>query len=90
MESGMNINPHAYEELTCTECGHNVFVPGVVFKQIPGILVGQSDRKTVPFPIKVACCAKCGALSKKDKEDLEKEAEMAKKAAAAPKSGLII
>jgi DNA-directed RNA polymerase subunit RPC12/RpoP len=90
MESGMNFNPHAYEELTCTECGHNVFVPGVVFKQVPGLLLGQADIKTVPFPIKVACCAKCGTISQADKEELEREAEIAKKAANANKGGIII
>ena len=52
--------------------------------------MGDATRKFVPFPIKVACCAKCGALSAEDKEDLEKQAEMAKKAEAANKSSLII
>lgn len=89
MESGMNFNPHAFEELTCTECGHNVFVPGVVFKQVPGVLLGQADVKIVPFPIKVACCAKCGTISQADKEELQKAAETAKKATAA-NSGIII
>ena len=86
----INVNPYAYEDLTCTECGHNVFVPGIVFKKIPGVLVGDATRKFVPFPIKVACCAKCGALSAEDKEDLEKQAAMAKKAETANKSSLII
>ena len=90
MENGIKVNPHAYDELTCTECGHNVFAPGVIFKKIPGVLVGEAGREFVPMPIKVAYCTKCGAMSEEDRVDLEKQAEIAKKAEAASKSGIII
>lgn len=85
----ININPYGYEDLTCAECGHNVFIPGIIFKKIPGMLAGDATRKFVLFPVKVACCAKCGALSAEDKEELEQQAEMAKKAEAA-KSSIIV
>ena len=77
----VNVNPFAYEDLKCSECGHNVFQPGLIFKMVPGLLLGAGDQKEVAVPVKVACCAKCGALSPMDQKDYDEQTEAAKKAA---------
>ena len=40
-------------------------------------MLGQG-ASTVPYPIKVACCAKCGALSPLDKKMYAEEEKKAK------------
>ena len=40
-------------------------------------MLGQGTA-TVPYPIKVACCAKCGALSPLDKKMYAEEEKKAK------------
>ena len=42
-------------------------------------MLGQG-ASTVPYPIKVACCAKCGALSPLDKKMYAEEEKKAKEA----------
>ena len=64
-----NINPFEYPSEKCS-CGSEVFIPGVIFKKIPGMLLGQGSE-TAQVPIKVFVCAKCGELSPYDKEMLE-------------------
>lgn len=66
-QNNVNINIFEYPEEVCSECGHNVFAPGLIFKMVPGIALGQGSG-TVSVPIKVAYCAKCGALSPADKK----------------------
>jgi hypothetical protein len=78
--SGPNINPFEYPSEVCS-CGNEVFVPGVIFKKIPGVLIGQGSE-TAQVPIKVFCCSKCGELSPYDKEmlnDIKKTNEETKK-----------
>lgn len=82
-----NINPLDYPTETCS-CGNSVFVPGVIFKKVPGILVGQGSE-TVQLPLKVFCCSKCGELSPYDKEILE-EHEKVKEQVEPKKTNLII
>ena len=65
-----NINPLDYPSEGCSSCGNQVFIPGVIFKKVPGILLGQGTE-VVQIPIKVFCCSKCGELSPYDKETLE-------------------
>jgi hypothetical protein len=76
------INPFKYPSEKCS-CGNEIFVPGVIFKKIPGMLVGQGTED-VQAPIKVFFCSKCGELSPYDKE-LFAEANEEK-----PKTDLII
>jgi hypothetical protein len=82
------INPFDYPDEVCENCGHNVFVPGVIFKKVPGVLVGAGTEE-VSIPIKVAVCQKCGALSPDDKEAFE-VANKAKSDKDKPASGLIL
>ena len=64
-----NVNPFEYPSVKCT-CGNEIFVPGVIFKDIPGVALGE--RENVHVPIKIFYCSKCGTLSPADKEMLSK------------------
>lgn len=79
------VNPLDYPSETC-ECGNDIFIPGVIFKKIPGVVVGQGTE-TVQVPVKVFVCAKCGKLSPSDQKILE-EAKKIKEQVT--KSNLII
>ena len=83
-----NINPLDYPTEVCSACGNQVFIPGVIFKKIPGILMGQGSE-TVQIPLKVFCCSKCGELSPYDKETLE-EHDNVKEKSEVKKTNLII
>lgn len=63
------VNPLDYPSDTCSNCGNEVFIPGVIFKNVSGIELGQG-AETVQVPIKVFVCSKCGELSNADKEIL--------------------
>lgn len=76
---GPQVNPFAYESEVCSECGNFVFQPALIFKMVPGLLVGDPSDK-VSVPIKVACCSKCGALAPSDAKMLKEKEEQAKKA----------
>lgn len=68
------VNPLDYPTEKCS-CGNEVFVPGVIFKKVPGILLGQGSED-VQVPLKVFCCSKCGELSPYDKELLDEHSKM--------------
>lgn len=80
-----NVDPLDYPSVKCPHCGSEVFVPGVIFKEIPGVLLGQAD--TVAVPIKVFVCSKCGALSPDDEKILNEHAKVKE---AADKNKLIM
>jgi DNA-directed RNA polymerase subunit RPC12/RpoP len=85
-----NINVFGYPSVKCEECGSEVFIPGVIFKKIPGFLVGGGSDE-ISIPVKVAVCSKCGNISPEDKKIIKQQEENFKKAEAAKsKSGLII
>lgn len=63
------VNPLDYPSDTCSNCKNDVFIPGVIFKIIPGLELGQG-AENVQVPIKVFVCSKCGELSNADKEIL--------------------
>ena len=67
-----DLNLFEYPEEICSECGNNVFAPGIIFKKVPGVALGEGGD-TVTVPIKVAYCTKCGALSPSDREVYDKE-----------------
>ena len=73
------INPFAYPSEVCPECQNEVFVPGVILKKVPGILLGAGEE-TVSVPIKVAVCSKCGTLSESDRKRYDEETQKAQKA----------
>ena len=72
------VNPFSYPSEICSECGSEVFVPGVIMKKVPGVLLGEGSVEFIPVPIKVAVCAKCGTLSPSDKKKYEEETKKAK------------
>ena len=63
------VNPLDYPSEKCTNCDNEIFIPGVIFKNVPGLELGQG-AENVQIPIKVFVCSKCGELSSADKEIL--------------------
>lgn len=61
-----------YPAVKCDACQNETFVPAVMFRSVPGIMLGTSEQ-TVNVPIKVFVCSKCGELSPLDKQMLEEE-----------------
>ena len=70
----VNVNPLDYPSVVCLECGCQTFVPAMIFKRIPGIVLGTGSGEELA-PIKVFICSKCGALSPKDREILEEDVQ---------------
>lgn len=68
-EFAPKVNPLDYPSDKCSNCNNEVFIPGVIFKIIPGLELGQGPDN-VQIPIKVFVCSKCGELSNADKEIL--------------------
>lgn len=66
------VNPLDYPSEVC-ECGNEIFMPGVIFKKVPGVMLGQGGTDYVPVPIKVFVCSKCGKLSPSDQKILNEE-----------------
>lgn len=87
--SPISINPFEYPAEKCSVCGCETFVPAMMFRKVPGMLVGQADSKTVSVPMKVFVCSKCGELSPSDKELIE-EISKKEQTKQTPKSNLII
>ena len=63
------VNPLDYPSDKCSNCQNETFIPAVIFKNVPGLELGQGTE-TVQVPIKVFVCSKCGELSNSDKEIL--------------------
>ena len=57
-----NVNLMEYPGVVCPECCHDIFKPNVMFREIPGTLVGRAGE-TITVPMTVFVCSKCGALS---------------------------
>ena len=70
-----NINPMDYPTAKCSSCGNSLFQPNVIFKEIPGLVVGKTEPYF--YPMKVFVCTKCGELSPLDKQ-IDKELERMK------------
>lgn len=68
------VNPLDYPSDKCSNCGNEVFIPGIIFKTVPGLELGQGTEN-VQVPIKVFVCSKCGELSNYDKEILDAHAK---------------
>ena len=89
-QTSIQLNPFSYPTEVCSECGNETFVPGIIRKIVPGIALGAGTEDVI-VPIKVAICAKCGALSPSDKKMIEDEEKKTNKAGGAEnKSGLIL
>lgn len=65
-------DPTDYPIVTCDKCGGNMFVPAVVFREVPGIYVGDATHEKLQLPVhKVYRCAKCGEMFISDREMLK-------------------
>lgn len=80
------VNPLDYPSEVCPNCGCEIFVPGIIFKKIPGVLIGQGSDDT-QVPLKIFYCANCRELSPYDKKIIEKGK---KKVEESKKSNLIV
>ena len=65
--SPINVNPLDYPSVVCPECGCQTFVPAMIFKRIPGVVLGAGSEEQ-QMAVKVFICSKCRELSPKDKE----------------------
>lgn len=70
-KNSLNINPLDYDNYACDKCGSITFKQLSVIKKIPGVVVGQADKKIIPFPIPVYVCDKCGEIIKADRKMLK-------------------
>jgi DNA-directed RNA polymerase subunit RPC12/RpoP len=70
MES-MKLNPYKYPQITCDNCGHNIFRSAVVLNKIPGIAAG-TGTEDIEYPTPVYVCDKCGTMLKSYREDFER------------------
>ena len=70
MES-MKLNPYKYPQITCDNCGHNIFRSAVVLNKIPGIAAG-TGTEDIEYPTPVYVCDKCGTMLKSYRDDIEK------------------
>jgi len=50
------------QDITCEECGHNIFISGVYLQKLSK-LIAATD-KDLMRPIPTFCCAKCGHVNK--------------------------
>ena len=58
---GPQIDPFNYPSVKCDKCGHEVFRQGVIFKKLPGLLMG-GGAEDVNYPLPVYVCDKCGTI----------------------------
>jgi len=61
------IDPKEYESITCDKCGNVAFMPAMILKIIPGLLLGTGAENRI-LPDQILVCSKCGTVIKKDRE----------------------
>lgn len=66
----MAVNPLDYPSIPCDSCGCEYFEQAMVFKKIPGVLLGTGAEHQV-YPIPVFVCKKCGDLMPEYKEEIK-------------------
>lgn len=76
MGPGPQIDPTRYPQIKCDLCGHNTFRQEVIMYNIPGVALGAGGGD-IPYPIPVYVCAKCGAIIKPVREEIEEAAKNA-------------
>ena len=82
----MKLNPYKYPQITCDNCGHNIFRSGVVLNKIPGIVAG-TGTDDIEYPTPVYICDKCGTMLKSYRYDIE---QLSKVEEESKKSSLIL
>jgi len=82
----MKLNPYKYPQITCDNCGHNIFRSAVVLNKIPGIVAG-TGTDDIEYPTPVYVCDKCGTMLKSYRDDIE---QLSKVEEESKKSSLIL
>ena len=82
----MKLNPYKYPQITCDNCGHNIFRSAVVLNKIPGIVAGTGPDD-IEYPTPVYVCDKCGTMLKSYRDDIE---QLSKVEEESKKSSLIL
>lgn len=85
----IEIDPRDYPTYKCDKCGNETFVPAVIFKTIPGVVVGKAGED-INEPLNVFICAKCHAIIKEDRKLLKLDDESKEEKKADDKPQLII
>jgi DNA-directed RNA polymerase subunit RPC12/RpoP len=67
----MKLNPYKYPQITCDNCGYNIFRSAVVLNKIPGIVAG-TGTDDIEYPTPVYICDKCGTMLKSYRDDIER------------------
>lgn len=57
----LNISLDKTAEITCEECGHNVFQEGLMLRKASRFLAGTEKDALIPLP--VFSCSKCGYVN---------------------------
>lgn len=57
----LNISLDKTAEITCDECGHNVFQEGLMLRKASKFLTGTPQDALIPLP--VFSCSKCGHVN---------------------------
>jgi uncharacterized Zn finger protein len=57
----LNISLDKTVEITCDECGHNVFQEGLMLRKASKFLTGTQQDALIPLP--VFSCSKCGGVN---------------------------
>lgn len=67
-QAKMTVNPLDYPSIACDKCGCEYFEQAMVFKKIPGLLLGQGSEPQI-YPIPVFVCKNCGDLMPEYKDE---------------------
>ena len=57
----LNISLDKTQEITCDECGHQVFQEGLMLRKASKFLTGTAQDALIPLP--VFNCSKCGYIN---------------------------
>lgn len=69
------VDPRDYPSVKCKKCGSILFDQKIVIKKVPGAIVGQAG-KTMPVPLDIYVCAKCGTPLEEDVKAYKLEKEL--------------
>lgn len=70
MNNLKNLNPMDYPSVKCSSCGYEYFESKMMYKEIPGVVVGSKEPKEY-YPVRVIVCAKCGEICPPMKKEME-------------------
>ena len=69
-----SVDPRDYPNVKCDKCGHDVFMPAMIVKKIPGVVVGKGGED-INYPMSVFTCTKCGTIMAADRKTLKLDTE---------------